>query len=736
MSDTIMQPDSGGAKTAATVSALMTAGFAFLLALRKIENYDIWWHMKAGELTLQSGRILLEEAFSHTMAGAKWLPHEWLAEVFFYLVHQSGGLEGLGLVSASIAALAALAAWFRGRNLGAGIWLLTAVLTWALLSARFRFMVRPHIFFFLLAGVLLLLLENYDRTRGKALVLLTLPLMVLWVNLHGSFPLGYLFFGAWAAGALLFRRDLFPAGLFLLSLVAMLANPGGLETVISMKDLFISTTASKTVSNEEFMPPTLGGYPLFWGFFAFSTIIWLATAAKKRPSLLEAAVFLLTLALAIRSARYIAIFVFATAPYTAARLTLLTEEGSLLGRFAPVHPSSLRQTLACGCVLLLMAWGFTTAYTPGKTYRWGLGVNESFIPRGAVRFLKSTNLQDVRLYNNKRFGGYLTWALFPRFRVAMDGRDEIFAGLQAELDIYSFTRYRNMMKQYGFQIAVIDYAGKNEFEGYLVTDPVWRLIYWDDISLVYARQNLVPESFILPLEYTYISPLSLDYAYLAKPVKAGKVAAVISEIEKALAASPGSFKPYLYLGYVHQLTDRLKEATEAYEKALSANEELAILHYDIGATLGRLYLQAKKPKMATKAFERHFSANPKKGEPLYLYALALYQRQDYKKAEEYFNRYLDENPKHVKTLANIGFLLLDTGRPAKAEKTFRKAWESGFFKPALYGLALSYQERGNCAKAVPLWKTYLLSPDASKERKTKASRYLSQCEEKGGANSR
>ena len=74
----------------------------------------------------------------------------------------------------------------------------------------------------------------------------------------------------------------------------------------------------------------------------------------------------------------------------------------------------------------------------------------------------------------------------------------------------------------------------------------------------------------------------------------------------------------------------------------------------------------------------------------------------------------------------------EAGRPEEAAQNFRKAGESAFYPPALYGLALIYQEAGNCERAAPLWKTLIQSPGLSEGEKAKAAHHLSRCEETGG----
>ena len=233
---------------------LFVALFAFILSLRKVENFDIWWHIKVGEGIVKNFTIPLQETFSHTMAGTSWTPHEWLAEVGFYLVYWLGNVNALSIFTSLVAGLTAWLCWLRGRRLGGGFWSLAILIVWAFLAARFRWMARPHIFFFLLVSALLFVLEyvqNRELDKKFSVILLAIPAILLcWVNTHGSFPLAYGFLAVWALGEGFLRKSLWPVGGFALCLLIVMANPGGLDTLINMKDLFVKASLTSEILNE------------------------------------------------------------------------------------------------------------------------------------------------------------------------------------------------------------------------------------------------------------------------------------------------------------------------------------------------------------------------------------------------------------------------------------------------------------------------------------------------------
>ncbi len=61
---------------------------AALLALSKINTFDIFWHLKTGDMLL-AGTFLKTDVFSYTAFGREWLLHEWGSEVIFSWFHRT-----------------------------------------------------------------------------------------------------------------------------------------------------------------------------------------------------------------------------------------------------------------------------------------------------------------------------------------------------------------------------------------------------------------------------------------------------------------------------------------------------------------------------------------------------------------------------------------------------------------------------------------------------------------------
>jgi hypothetical protein len=131
---------------------LLVLTFAFLVAVEKVYNYDIWWHLKTGQWILETGKIPHADPFTFTTPGAPWWPHYWFSDVFFALVLRMGGIDGLILLKALVVATAFLIVFRLMLREGINPFLAVVLVLLAIYIAQFRFLLRPHVFMFPLAA--------------------------------------------------------------------------------------------------------------------------------------------------------------------------------------------------------------------------------------------------------------------------------------------------------------------------------------------------------------------------------------------------------------------------------------------------------------------------------------------------------------------------------------------------------------------------------------------------------
>jgi hypothetical protein len=169
------------------LSFVIGCGFALWglhLGLRALSDNSFFTHLATGRLILDRGGIPRTDPYSFTAHGHPWVVQSWLASIVYGVAERIGGATGIrvliGLATALLAALvwrlSALAKSLIPRVVLSGVVVAIGSQLWS---------ERPLLFGLLLLACLLLLVQD-DRWP----VWLAVPIFWVWVNVHGSFPLG------------------------------------------------------------------------------------------------------------------------------------------------------------------------------------------------------------------------------------------------------------------------------------------------------------------------------------------------------------------------------------------------------------------------------------------------------------------------------------------------------------------------------------------------------------------
>jgi hypothetical protein len=213
--------------------AVIMAGclvFAIVMFLPSILNdADTLWHIRAGAWILEHRAIPWTDPFSFTAGDRPWFTIEWFSEVLMALAFRLGGMQGIMALTAGAVGLTAALLLHHLRRFLPGCYALLGTFV-ALLDAEPSLFARPH----LLAWPCLVLWCGglaAARANRTAPSFALLPVMLLWVNLHGSFMAGLLLAGGFMLEALCEagadrRRVLRTWGAFILAAWAVaLLNP-------------------------------------------------------------------------------------------------------------------------------------------------------------------------------------------------------------------------------------------------------------------------------------------------------------------------------------------------------------------------------------------------------------------------------------------------------------------------------------------------------------------------------
>ena len=171
----------------------------FVIAARIPVDSDTWWHLRSGKAILETHSIPFADAFSFTKAGQPWIDQSWLAQIVLYGCYTIlGGSIGLALFTAF---LATVGMGFVFATCRGSVYLRGFVAILSAATAAVFWSARPQMFSFVLSAITLYLIYRHKRNPSQRQLLWLLPpLMVLWVNLHSGFAIGFIFLGCAVVG--------------------------------------------------------------------------------------------------------------------------------------------------------------------------------------------------------------------------------------------------------------------------------------------------------------------------------------------------------------------------------------------------------------------------------------------------------------------------------------------------------------------------------------------------------
>jgi len=481
------------------LAGMATVALAAVFSFRRIDDFDTWWHLAAGRWIVEHGAVPVTDTLSHTVRGHRWINLEWAYEIAIYLIYSLGGP-----VLLSVAAVVGftLAVWLLLRlvrpQLGDAGGALLSLLVVIVIQDRFT--VRPEMISFPLLVGLLSVLE-YARTReGRGLWLLV-PLMIVWVNVHGLFVIGVFAIVCALAGAPSRRLALWGSA----AVAAVIVNPFGLPGVLLPVKLFtlIDKASPALQAIAEFRSPFAAdavgtGYATYKLLLIVGGISVLAALvlhvrdrrASSGPALraeFAGVVFFSGLAaLSIIARRNTALFALGASPIIARSIASI---GSRLKQ-------SVEPYVAAGVISVAVFLG--TSVVTGAFYRFdrqprefGAGVLEGSFPIRAAAFAREARLPP-KLYNDVAAGGYLAWDDPLGSGVFIDGRLEVydmafFSDYVAGM--YDPARFEADADRFGIQTVILFHRWENRRRllERLVQSGVWSLVYADEVAAVLVK---------------------------------------------------------------------------------------------------------------------------------------------------------------------------------------------------------------------------------------------------------
>jgi hypothetical protein len=417
------------------------------------------------------------DPFTFTVPGKAWLNQQWGAQLLFAGAHRAGAWNAIALLYAGLTACVFAALFLACRRKGASTRaaaLLTVAGFW---MTRQNLAMRPQLVGVLLFAVCLWIVVG---RRAAPRPLWALPaIMLLWVNVHGSFVLVPVLLGlAWIedrkedrASA---RRELLIGAL---SLIATVVNPFGLR--VWGYAVGIGTNATITRSVTEWAPPSVREYS---GAVFFASVLVVAgfLARRKEPTpwtqLLWLAVFCLIGLPALRGVVWWGL----VSPVIVAGL--MARPGTVeVRRGSPTVNSLLIASIVAVIVLLMPWWRGSSAS--------GSPVFIDQAPQSLVDATERTLASGERLFVSQTYASWFEYAL-PSMPIFVDSRIELFP--TSLWDAYQSVigareGWQSILDRWRVHAIVVDPQHDPQLVAHVRSDPDWRLAYRDDDGYLFVR---------------------------------------------------------------------------------------------------------------------------------------------------------------------------------------------------------------------------------------------------------
>jgi hypothetical protein len=396
------------------VVVLGAFAIVLLVSLRRGLAADGWLTLVSGRWIVQHG-LPSHDALTTMVHGRRWTDQQWLGQLALYGLWRLGGIKLAMLVSALFATCGLVGAALVAKKHGAT----ARSVTWVAILAMVTFypvaaVMRTQAFAFpLFAATLWLTLE--DARRPSRRVFLTLPLLALWANLHGSVLLGCGLVALLGAVSIVQNRR--PSGRGLALLIApwlcIFASPYAVHLPAYYRKVLLGSDFKHLVT--EWAPTTLTAVTASMFLLVLGGLWLLGRSARALPVYDQVAFVAMTVIAfqAIRNIAWIALVALAVLPPLIDRLRSPVEEPKRLNRILALVIVGSALVSLVGVAAKPTSW-FTHAF-----------------PDGGVRAAAAAAGQDGRVFATSPYADWVLWNA-PRLsgRVAFDTRFELLSSAQ------------------------------------------------------------------------------------------------------------------------------------------------------------------------------------------------------------------------------------------------------------------------------------------------------------------
>lgn len=510
--------------------------FVFLVSLLslcmaskiKFVDADLGRHIKNGEWTVNSGFNLYEKKspvfenfYSYTNPDYPVANHHWGSGVIFYFIHKFAGFQGLSafyVISSAIVFSVFFVVAYRESDFATAF--LFSGLLIPLMAERRE--IRPEIWSYLLAGVFFLILWLWTRKKISHRSIWVLPLIViLWVNLHIYFFLGFFLIGFFLASELAgivflrlsdeefgekTRKIKILFAVLALSGLASLANPFGLKGLTYPFSIFrnygytiVENKSVSFVENYGVANPNFALVKAVLILMVFSFVLLFAVDRKKISACyLFIAVFFGVMGWV--SIRNLSLLGFFALPVMSHNFHSIFRQNKNETNLAKENGIAVLYI-----VLIILSLYSSTRFILAHKKNIGIGLAPQ--ANDAAEFMKKNSISGP-FYNNYDIGGYLIYHFGGSEKVFVDNRPEAYPDLFFS-EVYKPMGERDDVwneqdKKWNFNAIIFCYHDITPWgQGFLKnieSDKNWAEVYKDDYAIIFLKRNEANDELIRKYE--------------------------------------------------------------------------------------------------------------------------------------------------------------------------------------------------------------------------------------------
>lgn len=522
--------------------------------LTKVFTSDFGTHLAVGRQVVQTRSVPDSEFLNYPSLGARNYFSEWGFQTLLYLLYTAAGIYGVSF----FCWLAVFGIFFflhRSMVLrGANPYLALLAIFAFSGFLRIRIQPRPEIVTYLFIALSVYILTEYYFGKRRRLIYLFPPMILVWANMHATYLMAFLLFGAFFADALAraawngeFRLEKLKAWIGPPVLVGILGlalcglNPHRYDAILAPLHLISRGGGASPVmmSISELTPVKgTGFYSYYMAAAAFAGASLLLGAVGRRIYILDLFLFAIAFKGAWDSARAVSMMGLFLSPGSSLHLTGFLEKlGAWTAAKVPAKPppaadrdpgkrkkgqpksraqapepppkttgrpvSWARMAVVGILSVSILVFGGVTLVFSFSQLEYGVGMTQHKFSMGAAEFIRNNPIRG-NMFNFFDIGGFLDWQVYPKALTFIDGRtynQDVF--MEHQTVTGAMSGWENVLARYGVTYVVtkaLDSSGMIlPLFPALANHPGWVPVFADGLFVVFVRNT--PENRPLIMKY-------------------------------------------------------------------------------------------------------------------------------------------------------------------------------------------------------------------------------------------